>query len=109
MDAYTGKYYIQGGPEQEATILFLKDKLSIGLRDEHNNPRIVYWPYDQVIRDNYWKRGQSVVRSSTFPVQTIEVNTKEFADKLDSIFREREKSWLSRTLNKNVMGMIRVL
>jgi len=53
MDAYAGKYYIQGGEEQEATILFLKDRLSIGLRDEHGNPRIVYWPYDQIIRDNF--------------------------------------------------------
>ena len=55
MDAYSGKYYIQGGEEQEATILFLKDRLSIGLRDEHGDPRIVYWPYEQIIRDNFWK------------------------------------------------------
>ena len=109
MDAYTGKYYVQGGEEQDATMLLLKDRLSIGLRDEHGNPRIVYWPYDQIIRDNFWKRGQSVVRCGTYPVQTIEVSTREFADKLESIFKEREKSWISRTLNKNVMGIVKVL
>jgi Zn-dependent protease with chaperone function len=109
MDAYTGKYYIQGGEEQNATMLLLKDRLSIGLRDEHGNPRIVFWPYDQIIRDSFWKRGQSVVRCGTYPVQTIEVSEKEFADKLESIFKEREKSWISRTLNKNVMGLVRVL
>ena len=109
MDAYTGKYYIQGGDEQEATILILKDKLSIGLRDKHGNPRIVYWPYEQVIRDNFWKRGQSIVRCGTYPLQVIEVNTKEFADKLEVIFKEREKSWISRALNKNAMRMIKML
>ena len=109
MDAYTGKYYIQGGEEQDATMLLLKDRVSIGLRDEHGNPRIVYWPYDQIIRDNFWKRGQAIVRCGTYPVQTIEVSAKEFADKLESIFKEREKSWIGRTLNKNVMGIVKVL
>ena len=57
MDAYNGKYYLQNGEQQEATILLMKDKISIGIRDEHGNPRIVYWPYDQIIRDDFWKRG----------------------------------------------------
>ena len=109
MDAYNGKYYLQSGEEQEATILLLKDKLSIGLRDEHGNPRIVYWPYEQIIRDNFWKRGMSIVRSGTYPIQTIEVGTKEFADKLEAIFKERERSWLTRMLNKNQWRMIRFL
>lgn len=107
MDAYSGKYYLQGGEEQEATILLLKDKISIGLRDEHGNPRIVYWPYEQLIRDNFWKRGQAVVRCGTYPVQTIEVNEKEFADKLENIFKKREKSWISRTLNRNALRLIK--
>ncbi len=109
MDAYNGKYYLQNGEEQQATILLMKDKISIGMRDEHGNPRIVYWPYDQIIRDDFWKRGQTIVRCGSYPVQTIEVETKEFAEKLDHIFKEREKSWLSRMLNKNAMGMIKVL
>ena len=109
MEGYLGKYYIQGGAEQEATILLLKDKLSIGIRDEHGNPRIVYWPYEQIIRDNFWKRGQSIVRSGTYPIQTIEVDGKEFADKLESVFKERERSWFGRLLNKNVMGLVKVL
>jgi predicted Zn-dependent protease len=107
MDAYTGKYYLQGNTEQEATILFLKDKLSIGLRDEHGNPRIVYWPYEQIIRDNFWKRGIAIVRSGTYPIQTIEVEHKEFADKLENIFIERDRSWFSRLMNKNQWRMIR--
>jgi beta-barrel assembly-enhancing protease len=107
MDAYTGKYYIQGGEEQEATILILKDKLSIGLRDEHGNPRIVYWPYEQIIRDSFWKRGQTLVRCGSYPVQTIEVENKELADRLESVFKEREKSWLSRMLNKNTARLLK--
>jgi len=109
MDAYTGKYYVQGGEERDATILFLKDRLSIGIRDDIGIPRIVYWPYDQIIRDSFWKRGQSIVRCGTYPVQTIEIGSKEFADKLESVFKHRERSWVSRTLNKNVMGMVKVL
>lgn len=109
MDAYTGKYYLQGAQEQEATILFLKDRISIGLRDEHGNPRVVYWPYEQIIRDNFWKRGQAVVRCGSYPVQTLEVDSKEFVEKLEAIFQHREKSWLSRTLNKSAMSMLKVL
>ena len=109
MDAYTGKYYIQGGDEQDATILILKDKLSIGLRDEHGNPRIVYWPYEQIIRDNFWKRGQAVVRCGTYPIQTIEVDVKEFADKLQGVLKENERSWLGRFMTKNQRRMNRML
>src|SRR4030095_4061158 len=109
MDAYSGKYYIQGGEEQEATILFLKDRLSIGLRDEHGNPRIVYWLYEQIIRDNFWKRGQTIVRCGTYPVQTIEVKEKEFAAKLELTIKDRERSWLCRFMNKNQWRMIRML
>lgn len=109
MDAYSGKYYVQGGEEQEATILFLKDKISIGLRNEHGEPRIVYWPYDQIIRDNFWKRGQSIARCGTYPVQTIEVNEKEFADKLEAILKEKERSRFGRFMNKNQWRMIRML
>lgn len=109
MDAYTGKYYLQGGEEQEATILFLKDKLSIGLRDEHGNPRIVYWPYEQILRDNFWKRGVAIVRSTTYPIQTIEVEQKEFADKLEQVFLYRERSWYTRMLSKGQWRMIQFL
>jgi Zn-dependent protease with chaperone function len=109
MDAYSGKYYLQSGPEQDATILLLKDKVSIGLRDEHGNPRVLYWTYNQIIRDNFWKRGISVVRYGTYPVQTIEVETKEFADKLEGIFKERERTWVSRLLNKNQWRLIRFM
>ncbi len=109
MDAYTGKYYVQGGEEQNATILLLKDKLSIGLRDEHGNPRIVYWPYEQIIKDKFWKRGQSIVRCGTYPIQTIEVDVKEFADKLEETLKENERSWLGRFMNKNQRRMIRML
>jgi predicted Zn-dependent protease len=108
MDAYTGKYFLQGGAEQDATILLLKDKISIGLRDEHGNPLVVYWPYEQIIRENFWKWGQAVVRCGSFPVQTIEVGSKEFVEKLEDVFKQRERSWLSRTMNKNVIGMVRV-
>ena len=109
MDGYTGKYYVQGGEEQNATILLLKDKLSIGLRDEHGNPRIVYWPYEQIIKDKFWKRGQSIVRCGTYPIQTIEVDVKEFADKLEETLKENERSWLGRFMNKNQRRMIRML
>jgi len=109
MDTYPGKYYLQGGEGKEATILFLKDKLSIGISDEHGNPRIVFWPYEQIIRDNFWKRGQSIVRCGTYPVQTIEVDSKDFADKLESVFKEREGSWVGRALNKKAMGLVKVL
>lgn len=108
MDAYTGKYFLQGGAELEATILFLKDKISIGLRDEHGNPRVVYWPYEQIIRDNFWKRGQAIVRFGSYPVQTIEVDQKEFAEKLEDIIMQRERSLFSRAMNKNVMRMISI-
>ena len=109
MDAYNGIYYLQGGEEQPATILFLKDKLSIGLRDGFGNPRIVYWPYNQIIRENFLKNGKPVIRCGGYPVQVIEVEQKEFLQKLEDIFRYRERSWVSKALNKNVMGMVKVL
>lgn len=109
MDGYSGKYYVQNGEELEATIVILKDRLSIGIRDEYGNPRIVYWPFEQIIKDQFWKRGHVIVRCGTYPVQSIELNDKEFADKLEAIFAEREKSWIKRTLNKNSTRLLKFL
>ena len=109
MNAYSGKYYLQEGVDQTVNILLLKDKISIGLIDENNEPRVIYWPYQQIIKDNFWKRGQAIVRCGTYPVQIIEVESKEFANKLESILAHRERSWISRTMNKNIMGMMKVL
>jgi beta-barrel assembly-enhancing protease len=109
MDAYTGKYFIQDDDPQEATVLLLKDKISIGIREENGNPRVIYWFYDQVIRDNFWKRGQAIVRYGSYPVQVLEVDSQEFADKLENIFQHKEKSWLSRTFSSNRMRMIKIL
>jgi Zn-dependent protease with chaperone function len=109
MDAYSGKYYLQGGEEQPATMLLMKDKISIGIYDEHGNPRVVFWPYKQIIRENFWRRGMAIVRFGTYPIQSIEVESKEFADRLEKIFKENEKSWIRRVMNKNAMGMIKVL
>ena len=108
MDAYNGIYYLAGLPEQPATILFLKDRLSIGLRDEFGNPRVVYWSYSQIKKENFWHNGRAVIRYEGYPEQVIEVGQKEFVQKLEDIFRYRERSWLSKTLNKNVMGIVKV-
>ena len=109
MDAYSGIYYLEGEEEQPATFLFLKDKISIGIRDEYGNPRIVYWPYNQVIKKHSWKGGRVIIKCEGYPPQVIEVEQKEFLQKLEDIFSYRERSWLSKTMNKNVMGIVKVL
>src|SRR5687767_4327903 len=109
MDAYNGKYYLHGQEEQPATLLFLKDRISIGLRDPDGNPLVVYWSYDQIVRENYWKNGKGIVRTTGYPAQVIEVEEKEFIQTLEDIFRQRERSWLSRAMNKNVMGIVKVM
>jgi Zn-dependent protease with chaperone function len=109
MYAYTAKYYLQGGEPKEATVLLLKDKISIGIKDENDQPVVIFWFYNQLIKDNFWKRGQAIVRCGTYPVQVIEVEEKEFADKLESLLAHRNRSWLSRTMNKNMLGMVKVL
>lgn len=109
MDAYSGKYYLQDGEKQEASVLLLKDRISIGLRDQDGSPRVVYWLYDEVIRSPFWRNEMSVVRCGTYPVQVIEVPTKEFADKLEDIFRQKEKSFFSRTFTSQRLRMIKIL
>ena len=37
MDGYNAIYNLQGHEAQNATVIFLKDKLSIGLKDEYGN------------------------------------------------------------------------
>lgn len=109
MDAFAAKYYLQNGKAQEATVLLLKDRISIGTRDENNEPLVIVWLYHQIIKDSFWKRGQAIVRCGTYPVQIIEVESKEFADKLESILAFRESSWIQRIKNKNVMRIAKGL
>lgn len=109
MDAFTGTYYVQNGEKQEATILFLKDRLSIGLRDEQGRPRLVYWPYEKILQGPLRKRGQCVVRFDSYPVQTLEIDSAEFADKLEAIFLHHKKTGLGRVFSKNRIRMIKII
>lgn len=101
MDAYTGTYYIQGGEEQTATLVFLKDKISIGIHDEFNNPRVVHWYYDKIIEENFQRGGYYMVRHEGHPPQVIEVNSREFIDKLREIIERRHLPAYKKVFNRN--------
>jgi len=108
MDAYNGDYYIEGSGPQPATVLLLRDKISIGLTDENGNPRIVYWQYQHIIRENYRQGDKIVVRYEGYPRQLLEIGTDEFLQKLEAIFAYREKSWIRRAFSANVMGLVKM-
>ncbi len=109
MDAYTGKYFVNGGGKQDATILLQHNRISIGLTDSQGAARSVYWPLGELTRDRFHKGRRTQVSYGSYPVQTIEVESGEFEEKLEAIFRNREKSWFSKTVTRNRVHMFKVL
>lgn len=108
MDGYNAIYHLQGHEPQNVTILFLKDKLSIGLIDEFGKPKIVYWFYDKIIREQFRKAGKIVVRHEGYPVQSFEVSQKEFADKLEDEFRKMDRSLIRKIFTPGAVTLIRL-
>lgn len=108
MDAYNGDYYIQGSGPQPATVLLMKDKISIGLIDEAGNPRVVYWQYQHILRDIFRQGDKIVVKYGGYPQQVLELSTDGFQQKLEAQLAYREQSWLRRAFNANVMGLVKV-
>jgi beta-barrel assembly-enhancing protease len=107
MDGYNAIYTAQGYEPQNATVIFLKDKLSIGLKDEHGNPKVVYWFYDKIIRDEFRQYGKLIVRHEGFPPQSIEVEHREFADKLNGQIKKTERSFLRKAFTPGTITMLR--
>jgi beta-barrel assembly-enhancing protease len=65
--------------QQEAKLTFLKNKLSILLK----NNREVFWYYDQVKRDNVY-----TFRYTEYPPQFIRLNSSALADELENSIRK---------------------
>jgi predicted Zn-dependent protease len=107
MDGYNAIYTIQGHEPQPATVIFLKDKLSIGLKDERGNPRVVYWFYDKLIREDFRRMGKIIVRHEGFPPQSLEVNHAEFSDKLNDQFKKMDRSFLRKVFTPGTLTMMR--
>lgn len=107
MDGYNAIYNLQGHEPQAATIIFLKDKLSIGLTDEFGKPKVVYWFYDKIIREQFRKAGTVVVRHEGYPAQSIEVSYKEFADKLEDEFKKMDRSFIRKIFTPGAVSLIR--
>lgn len=107
MDGYNAIYNLQGHEPQNATIIFLKDKLSIGLKDEFGNPKVVYWFFDKIVREEFRKAGRVVVRHEGYPAQSIEVGYKEFADKLEDQFKKMDRSILRKVFTPGTINLMR--
>ena len=109
MQTYKGTYKVEGYEEQRATISFLKDKLNIGITDEHNNPKTVYWFYDKINREIIFDDGNSVVRHEGYPRQTIEVGGREFGLYLESQFRKTDKSIRRKLFSHGSLTLMKLL
>jgi beta-barrel assembly-enhancing protease len=109
MDAYTGIYYLQGSEEKEASVLFQKDKLSIGLLDDARKPLVVYWYYDQITKGNFWKTGKAIVHYPGYPVQVLEVASKDFANQLELKVNPAKIPLIKKIFAPRLMPMYKVL
>jgi beta-barrel assembly-enhancing protease len=109
MDAYTGIYYLQGGEEKEVSVLFQKDKLSIGLLNDDRNPLVVYWYYDQIAKENFWKTGKAIVHYPGYPAQVLEVASKDFANELELKVNPSKILLINKIFAPGLMPVYKVL
>jgi len=107
MDGYNVIYNLQGHEPQNATVIFLKDKLSIGLKDEFGNPKIVYWFYVKIVREEFRKGSKMIVRHEGYPAQSIEVSHYEFAGKLEDEFKKMDRSFVRKIFTPGTITLFR--
>lgn len=108
MGIFNGKYYISGEEERDAVIELLRDKLSISIKDEYGNPRTVFWPYSQVILEDFRREGNTMARTKGYPSQFIEAESVLLAEELTERLRSREANIYKKTINRNWVGLVKV-
>ena len=109
MDTFKGSYKIEGYDEQRATVSFLKDKLSIDITDEHNNPRSVFWYYDKINREIIYDQGKSLARHEGYPTQRIEISGRDFGRQLEERLRKTDRSIKGRVLSHGSLTLMKLL
>jgi len=101
MQNYPGIYILME-KEQPVTILFLKDKMIIGLRDE-------YWYYDQVVKENFVNHGGAIFRYKGYPPQAIKVNSKEFIARLENILNRKDIPFFGKFFNRTTLVVFKLV
>lgn len=108
MNNYRGKYYLKGGAEHAATFTFLKDKLSIKFNDENDIGREVFWYYDEIIKESFRQKGNSIVKYKGYPEQIIESSSAEFASQVELYAGKEDKRTFIKVFAR-VSPLLRVL
>ena len=108
MDSYKANYTLQNNEPLPATVIFLKDKLSITLKNEQGEEKAVYWFYDKIIRENFLYPGKIMVRHEGYPPQTLDTDNREFAEKLEQSFKKTDRSLSRKFFSPGFITLMRV-
>jgi beta-barrel assembly-enhancing protease len=82
MQTFSGKYFYDTAEPQPAELSFSNNKLQIGLKDEHGNPRNVFWFWEKIVVDKM-VGGDVVLSYAGYPAQRLEVVSSDFAAEVD--------------------------
>lgn len=105
MYTYQGKYHYESSAEvQTATVSFANNKLQIGLKDEHGNPRNVLWFWEKIVIEKI-NGSECFLGYDGYPRQTLIVLSSEFAEELE----KRRKVFGKPTSNNRAVNAILVI
>ncbi|UYQ93224.1 M48 family metallopeptidase [Chitinophaga horti] len=103
MYTYTGVYhYEQNAAPEQAAVTFANNKLEIGLKDEHGNPRNVFWFWEKISVENI-TGDHCWLSYDGFPKQTLEVISMDFAVEVE---KRRAKFGKPATANKTISALV---
>ncbi len=109
MESFKGYYYINEEDQTPATLWLEKDRIRISISNELKEERIIFWPYELLVIERFWKEGKVMVRTQGYPQQFIEVPSKAFGEELKQHLHNRNSTWAKRTVRSKPMGLIRIL
>ena len=107
MEPFKGYYYLADADPWPATIFLEKNRIVISIKNEYGKERLIYWPYEQVVREQFWKNGAATVVLQGYPSQRIEVNAHNFAQRLEETLNSSNK-WGRRAWSAGVMTLVKV-
>jgi len=109
MNIFNGLYYHMEGVANPVTVELRESRIIITLKDEYGKPVPVFWDYDKIIREEFWKGDRAVIKYIGFPVQVLEVSSTLFLHQLESHFRKKDSSFSRRVFGKNGTGLLKLL
>jgi beta-barrel assembly-enhancing protease len=108
MQSYTGIYHFEGDVELPATLLFLKEHLSIGYTHIDGLHKKEIWKY-KALQHRYVHGNATIITHPDFPKRSVHIPEKNITTIINALQTKDARPWISKTITGFRVKLLLVL